>query len=161
MKNLNIFRLLPAIVLIASCSSVRFSGSPGGNQTSGLKYYSPKPYVQVERDAVSGSVMKSTLFFLPDMENPQYMYIKPGIGSSKADVKLENGILTNFGTATDTDIPGIISSMAALVGKGGEAVSDLSQLKTPVPGDATATVTEIYELVMADGITTARRIELK
>jgi hypothetical protein len=149
-----------SVLLITSCSPVKFYSDEGLTKSTGLKYYTVKPYLQVERDPQNNSIVKATIIYLPDLAHPQYLEIKAGPGSRKVDLKLENGAINTFGMTSDTQIPETIEALAALVSKTSDAVKDLS-LKGIPPTASQSTITEFYEIIMTDGSTTVRKIEIK
>lgn len=149
------------IIAITGCAPVKFYSNSGLTQKSGIKYYTEKPYLLIERDPVSNNVLKATILYLPDLENPQYMAIKNGPGSSKVDLKLENGSISTFGFTSDIKLAETIDAIAGLVSKGSAVISDLSTLKGQLPSATSTTVTELYEIFMKNGVTTVKRIEIE
>ncbi len=149
-----------SVFLITSCSPVKFYSDEGLTKSTGLKYFTVKPYLQVERDPQNNSIVKATVIYLPDLAHPQYMEIKGGLGSRKVDLKLVDGAINTFGMTSDTQIPESIEALSALVSKTSDAVKDLS-LKGIPPSASQTTITEFYEIIMADGSTTFRKIEIK
>ena len=162
MKNA-FLKLISGVFILAftGCSSVQFYSNSELTQKSGLKYYTVKPYLQVERETVNNSIVKATILYLPDLENPQYIVMKDGIGSKKLDVKLTDGSINTFGLDSDPKIAESIAAITALVSKTATAITDLSTLKG-IPGAAApATITELYDIVMTNGITSVKRIDVK
>jgi hypothetical protein len=149
------------ILAFTGCTSVQFYSNPELTKKSGLKYYTVKPCLQVERETINNTIVKATILYLPDLENPQYIAMKDGLGSKKLDLKLADGVITTFGMETDPKIAESVAALTTLVSKTATAVSDLSTLKG-IPGAATqATVTELYDIIITDGITSVKRIEVK
>ena len=162
MKNA-LSKLILGILILAftGCTSVQFYSNPELTKKSGLKYYAVKPYLQVERETVNNSIVKATILYLPDLENPQYIVMKDGIGSKKLDVKLTDGAISTFGLDTDPKITESISALTSLVSKTATAITDLSTLKG-IPGAAAqATITELYDIIMTNGVTSVKKIEVK
>jgi hypothetical protein len=162
MKNA-FLKLFSSVFILAftGCTSVKFYSDAALTKKSGLKYYTVKPYLQVERETVNNSIVKATILYLPDLENPQYIAMKDGLGSKKLDLKLSDGAITTFGMETDPKIAESIAALAALVSKTTTAITDLSTLKG-IPGAAApATVTELYNIIMTDGVTSVKKIEVK
>jgi len=162
MKNA-LLKLISGVFILAftGCTSVQFYANPELSKKSGLKYYTAKPYLQVEREAVNNSIVKATILYLPDLENPQYISVKDGLGSKQLDVKLSDGIITTFGMEADTKIAESIAALSTLVSKTATAITDLSTLKG-IPGAAApATITELYDIIMTNGVTSVKKIEVK
>ena len=157
------FRLLAGIIILAvsGCSSVQFYSDYQLTKKSGLKYYTSKPFLLIERDASNLSIVKATIVYLPDLENPQYIAMKNGMGSKKLDVKLSEGSITTLGLDSDSKIEESIAALASLVSKTATAVTDLSTLKG-IPGAAApTTITELYDIIMSNGITYVKKVEVK
>jgi len=149
------------ILALTGCTSVKFYSDAGLIKKSGLKYYTVKPYLQVERETVNNSIVKATILYLPDLENPQYIALKDGLGSKKLDLKLTDGTINTFGMETDPKIAESITALTSLVSKTATAITDLSTLKG-IPGAAApATITELYDIIMTNGLTSVKKIEVK
>ena len=147
--------------MLTGCAPVKFYSNPGLTEKSGLKYYTVKPYLQVEKDPLNNSVVKVTVIYLPDLFNPQYMVIKDGLGSRKVDLKLTDGSINTFGVTTDPKIAETIEAMTAMISKSASAITDLAALKSIPPTAAASTVTELYEVVMGPDGTSMKKVEFK
>lgn len=126
-------RAFPLIILVIStcflsgCASVKvYSGSDLTKQT-GLKFYAVKPYLLVELKATKDNTIKTSVIYLPDIANPQYIVFKPGIGSNELKLAFTNGSLNSYGLITESQIPEIINALAGLVSKSSGVVGQLSQ----------------------------------
>ena len=161
MKN-TLIKLVAGISILSfiGCTPVKFYSNSGLTQESGLKYYAVKPYLMVERDPVSTNVLKATVLYLPDLENPHYMVIKNGIGSKKVDLKLTDGSLNTFGVDSDMKIAESLNALSGLISKGTTAIADLSLFKGIPPTAASSSITELYEILMKNGITSVKKIEI-
>jgi hypothetical protein len=98
---------------------------------------------------------------MPDLENPQYLVVKDGMGSRKVDLKLTEGSINTISLATDPKIAESIEAIASLAAKSTQAITDLAALKGVYPPAASSSVTEFYEVIMSNGITTVRKVEIK
>ncbi len=160
MKNsLNIL-LAGAFVALTGCAPVKFYSDPGLTQKTGLKYYTVKPYLLVERDPLTSNILKADVIYIPDLENPMYMVVKDGPGSRTLDLTLENGSISTIGIASDAKISETIEALGSLVSNTNGLLTDLSALKGP-PQDAAAVLTELYEIIISGGITSVRKIEIR
>lgn len=158
-----LFCLTISIILlfICACSPVKIFSDAGLTEKTGIKYYTAKPYLLIERENESSRVVKATVIYLPDLSSPQYMSLKDGPGSRKMDLKLTDGTINTFGMTSDTKIAETTEALAALISKSAGAISDLSTLKN-YPGAATvSTNTELYEIVMTPSGTTLNKIDFK
>lgn len=149
------------VLVLTGCAPVKFYSNSGLTEKSGLKYYSSKPYLQVEKDLANNNIVKATVVYLPDLANPQYMVIKDGLGSRKVDLKLTDGTINTFGVATDPKIAETIDALAALISKSTTAITDLVLLKGIPPVAASAIIIELYEVCMGPEGTTFKKIEFK
>jgi hypothetical protein len=162
MKNSFLKLVSAALILaLAGCTSVKFYSNAELTKKSGLKYYTVKPFLQVERDIVNNSIVKATILYLPDLENPQFIAVKDGLGSKKLDLKLSDGTISTFGMETDPKIAESVSALSSLVSKTATAILGLSTLNVVPPTAAPSTITELYDITMANGLTSVKRIEIK
>ncbi len=158
MKKL-ILAFTGAFFILAGCTTVKFF--PDGSQTGspGIRYYTVKPFIKVEREVVNNSIVKVEVFYLPDLENPQCIVIKNGIGSAKVDLKLTEGAISTLGISSDPQIAESVNALSSLISKTASAVGDLSSFKS-MPSSQ-STVTEIYEVTMSNGITSLKKVDIK
>ncbi len=154
----HIFSMLLVSILLSGCAPVKFYSDPALSKSTGFKYYTSKPYVQVEKEITSGNIVKAGIIYLPDLENPQYLEMRNGPGSKKAEIKLSEGIITLFSVESDPAIAESIEAVAGLLSKGSAALEDLSKLKGAWPATSNTTVSELYEVIMRDGATTLKKI---
>lgn len=107
--------LIALLLTTTSCGRVAVFSDPKleGPET-GIKFYSPKPYVLVKRTGAKAQPIEISVVYLPDLENPLYAKAQPGIGSAKLDLKFENGVLTSLGQETDPKITDLISTLGGL-----------------------------------------------
>jgi len=149
------------LLSFTGCSPVQFYSDAEMTKKSGLKYYTVKPYLQVERDIASNNIVKATILYLPDLENPQYIAFKDGLGTKDFDIKLTDGYVSTMGIKTDPQIAETITSLGNIISKTADAVTDLSTLKAVQPTAASSKVIELYDIIMTNGITSVKRIEVK
>ena len=158
MKN-RILELIICLSLITlmGCSPVKIYSNPELTKKSGIKVYTVKPFLKLERDN-EGSIVKADVIYLPDLANPQYMAIKNGPGSRKVDLKLTDGCISTFGFSSDTKIDDYINALSALLSKGTYAVTNLDALKVPQGTKAVPNRVELYEVVMRRDSTFLREV---
>ncbi|HEX2976679.1 MAG TPA: hypothetical protein VHO68_12150 [Bacteroidales bacterium] len=148
------------LLLLSGCSPVQIYSDPALTKSTGFKYYTAKPYVQVEKDSQSGAIVKATVLYLPDLSNPQYVKVNGGLGSRKLDIELSDGTIKKFGLTSDTNIPESITALGNTISKTADAIKDLSTLKG-LPQAGATTVTELYEVIMDAEGTILKKIEFK
>ncbi len=85
MKSVTLSAIIVLTFLaLTGCAPVKFYSNSGLTETTGLKYYTVKPYLLVERNPVNSSIVKATVLYLPDLEKPQFMVIRNGLGSRES-----------------------------------------------------------------------------
>ena len=158
-----VFLLFIPIIFI-ECATVSFYKEKDLKKETGLKFYYPKPYLLVEKNpqpTKSSKIelkIKSTIIYLPDLENATYAKIKPGIGKSDLQIRLENGILTSYGFISDTKTPETIKAVADLVSAASKIVSATKpQYKE---GNIVKPQWALYEIVMSEGKTKLIKVEI-
>lgn len=170
MKNAFLTAVITAAVLaiiglmalaITGCATVNFYSNPGLTEKTGLKFYTVKPYLQVEREPQSNAVLKVTVIYLPDLAHPQYLAVKEGLGSKKLDLKLNEGSISTLGISTETKLPESIEALAAMIDKSAGAVKDISTLKGLPGAENPKSITEFYEIIIKEDATTVKKIEIK
>jgi hypothetical protein len=149
-----------SLFVLSGCSPVKIYSNPELTKKSGIKFYTVKPFLQIERDYETGEIVKTNVLYLPDLANPQYMAIKNGPGSRKVDLKLTDGCISTFGFTSDTKIDDYIDALSALLSKGTYAVTNLDALKTPQGTKAMPNMVEWYEIVMKRDTTFLREVIL-
>lgn len=162
MKNA-LIKIVSGIFILAfpACSPVKIYSNAELTKQAGFKYYTVKPYLQVERDQATNNIVKATILYLPDLENPQYVAIKDGLGSGKLDLKITDGTITTLALDTEPLIAETLTAIGNVVSKTTSAVIDLSTLKGVPPTAASSTIIELYDIVMTNGITSVKKIEVK
>lgn len=137
--------------LISSCAAVKFYNDESLEQETGLRVYSPKPYLLVEYQGTNTVDLKASIVYLPDLSSPQYIRVKPGLGSAALKLELSNGMLTSYGLTTDTEIPETLGKITDLLTKSAAAIAGFTKEKfTAEPGQPAF---ELYEIVISGGQT--------
>jgi hypothetical protein len=149
------------IITFSACAPVKFYSNADLTKKSALKYYTVKPFIEIERDLATNNVVKSTVIYLPDLENPQFMDVRDGLGSRKVELKLSEGSINTLTIASDPKIAESIEAVGTLAAKVASAAQDLTTLKGLPPKVAATTITELYEVIMTNGVTSLRKVEIK
>lgn len=148
------------ILVLTSCSPVKFYSDSGLSKKSGLKYYTAKPYLLVERNSENGRISKATVIYLPDLSNPQFMVINGGPGSGRVEVKLKDGSINSFGMSADSKVARTTEALAELVSEGTDAIADLKTFKNPPVASSSAICIELYEVIIGPNGTIVKKIEI-
>jgi hypothetical protein len=156
-RSLNLVIITLTLTLLYGCASVRIYSKSDLKNKTGLKFYSVKPYLLVELKSEKDMTVKTTVIYLPDLANPQYLNVKPGAGSNELKLAFSNGILNSYGLTSESNVAETINSLAALIGKSTDAVR---QLEAPRAGiEAIGEVNfELYEIIITAEGTRLRRV---
>lgn len=123
----NLLTILTLTVILSGCATVKFYSDKELTKESGIEFYSPKPYLIVEKNPAKDVSMKMSIVYLPDFNNPKYAKLKPGFGSSDLKLSLENGIITSYGITSDSKIPETITAIGGLVSGIGTSYKSLAE----------------------------------
>jgi hypothetical protein len=147
-------------VLFTGCAPVQIYSNKGLTEKTGLKFYSLKPFLHVERDPETKMIVKATVIYLPDLANPQYMVIHDGLNSRKVNLKFTNGSLDTFGYTSTGKVGESVDALAALITKSTDALTELSGLKSIQSAKASQGNVELYEIIFGDDKTTLREVTI-
>jgi hypothetical protein len=146
------------IFVISGCAPVQFYSNKALTEKSGLKYYTVKPFLHIEREPETNRIVKATVLYLPDLANPQYMIIRDGLNSRKINLKFTNGIIDTFGYTSTGKVGESVDALAAMISKSTDALTDLNTLKSIQPVKAASNTVELYEIVFGTDKTTLREV---
>jgi len=159
MKNTLLAVLFNATLFVfAGCAPVQFYSNNGLTQKTGLKYYTTKPFLHVERDPETNRVVKATIIYLPDLANPQYMVIRDGVNSRKINLKFKDGCITDFGYSTTGKVSESVDALATLISKGTDALTEINTLKGMQALKAASNSAELYEIIFGPEKTSLRQV---
>ena len=128
MKRLPHFAILVvSLILLAGCATVKVYSDAGLKNETGLRFYTLKPYLLVEYMAEKDNTVKTSVIYLPDLSDPQFMFLKPGIGSSELKMSLKNSALESYGVVTDSKLPESMEAFAAMLSKTAYATQTLTR----------------------------------
>ena len=147
-------------ILLTRCAPVSFYSDSALTEKAGLKYYTKKPYLLVERNPESNQINNAMVIYLPDLANPQYMVINGGLGSRKVELELSEASLKTFGSTSDTEIDETATALAGLISKGAGTITDLATLRNPPGVIAPVVIVELYEILISVTGTTVRKVEI-
>ena len=161
MKNTMLAVLVSMFLLVfTGCAPVQFYSNKGLTEKTGLKYYTVKPYLHVERDAETNRIVKATVIYLPDLANPQYIRIREGVNSKKVNLKFSNGSIDTFGYSSTGKVGESVDALAAMITKGTDALTELNTLKSLQAVKASSNTVELYEINFGGDRTTLREVTI-
>ena len=146
------------ILAFAGCAPVQIYSNNSLTSKTGLKYYTVKPFLQVEKEAGTDRIVKATIVYLPDLANPQYMVMRDGLNSRKVSLKFSDGAINTFGYTSTSKVPESVEALAALLTKSTDAITDLKSANGLQPAKAPSNTVELYEIVFGAEKTTLRKV---
>lgn len=126
---------LSLILLFSSCAGIKFYDDKDSKNEIGLKYYQQKPFLLVEYNPSKDVKVKSTIIYLPDLQNPDYVKQKRGFGSSDLKMELENGMLKSFGSTYDSKVPETVTGVGSLATGIGGIATGIGGIMTAIDSD--------------------------
>ena len=144
--------------MLTGCASVSFYSKPDLTGKTGLRFYTVKPYLLVEFHAEKDNTVKTSVVYLPDLVNPQYIILKPGIGSNELKLAFTNSSLNSYGLISDTHIPETINSLAGLLSKSSDAVTQLVKSERTEIQPVSSENFKLYEIVFGIAGTTLKEV---
>ena len=137
-----------AFLLTSGCATVKVYSDAGLKNETGLRYYTLKPYLLVEYQAEKDNTVKTSVVYLPDLSDPQFMVLKSGIGSSELKMSFNNSALDSYGVVTDSQLPESMEAFAAILSKSAYATQAFT---SPEPSGTmnteTATPFRLFEII--------------
>ncbi len=112
MKNFRLIAILIFVFATTSCARMQFfTNSELKGDETGIRFYTPKPYLLVARTGNADKPVEVQSVYIPDLSKPTYAKATPGYGSADVSIALSNGMLTNFGSKTDSNIPALLTAL--------------------------------------------------
>lgn len=146
------------IFVFTGCAPVQIYSNKGLTEKSGLKYYTVKPYLHVERDSETNRIVKATVIYLPDLANPQYLVMRDGVNSRKINLKFKDGSITDFGYSSIGKVGESVDALAAMITKSADALTEVNALKGLQPSKASSNTVELYEIIIGSEKTTLKEV---
>jgi hypothetical protein len=148
------------VFVLSGCAPVQIYSNKGLTERTGLKYYTVKPFLHVERDSETSRIVKSSVIYLPDLANPQYLVIRDGVNSRKLNLKFKEGAITDFGYSSTGKVGESVDALAAMITKSTDALTELTTLKTLQSAKASSNTVELYEIIIGPERTTLREVTI-
>lgn len=101
--------LFTYLVKLASVSNLDSNG-----ENVGLEHFVGKHYLVIE--PLSEGRRQVSVLTLPDLSQPRKIMHQPGWGSLQFSFKLQNGVLTEFGSTQDLKGPETLAAVGATMG---------------------------------------------
>jgi hypothetical protein len=153
-KNLLISSVLSVCFLILTgCASVKFYSDPGLKNETGLRYYTLKPYLLVEYRAEKDNDVKTSVIYLPDLADPQYMGFKTGIGKNDIKLAFTNSALASYGAVSESMFSETLESVASMLSKSAYTAQAFTG-PLPAEPDISGRYFRLFEIIPGAGGTT-------
>ena len=167
MKKLTILAVLTVSgILLTGCATVKIYSDADLKNETGLRFYTLKPYLLVEYLAEKDKTIKTSVIYLPDLSDPQFMVLKPGVGSSELKMAFKNSALESYGVATDSQLPESMEAFAAMLSKSAyaaQAFEGAPPHTTRVEGESLpdpGTSFRLFEIITGPSGSTLREVIL-
>lgn len=144
--------------LFTACAPVQIYSNKGLTEKTGLKFYTVKPFLHVERDPVTNKIVKSGIIYLPDLANPQYLVMREGVNSRKINLKFKDGVITDYGFSSTGKVGESVDALAAMITKSTDALTEINALKTLQSTKASENTVELYEIIIGPEKTILREV---
>jgi hypothetical protein len=160
MKRLLVYLVMTlSMILITGCATVKVYSDAGLKNETGLRCYTLKPYLLVEYMAEKDNTVKTSVIWLPDLSAPQYMFLKPGIGSSELKMSFKNGALESYGVVTDSKLPEAMSAFADILSKSAYAAQTFTGTEPRgTMNEERGTCFRLFEILFSAAGTTLREV---
>ena len=151
--------MVVSLILLAGCATVKVYSDAELKKETGLRFYTLKPYLLVEYLAEKDNTVKTSVVYLPDLSAPQYMQLKPGIGSSELKMSFKNSALESYGVVTDSKLPESMEAFAAMLSKTAYAAQTFTRPETQGTIDqGQGTTFRLYEIIPTSDGTVLKEI---
>jgi len=162
MKKLHVLAVLAvASILFTGCATVKIYSDAGLTTETGLRYYTLRPYLLVEYMAEKDNTVKTSVVFLPDLSSPQFIKLKPGIGSSELKMTFSNSTLESYGVAPDSQLPPSMAAFADILSKSAYAAQTFSGARPDkAPDQQNSIPFRLFEIVFTASVTTLKEVGL-
>jgi len=145
-KSISLLLLFLGFLVFTGCASVKFYSDADLKNETGLRYYTLKPYLLVEFKATEDNTIRTTVIYLPDLANPQYVKTTPGLGSNELKIDFENSAIASCGLISESQIPETMEAFAAMLSKSAYAAQTFTG-EGKLQVDESETYFRLYEII--------------
>ena len=150
------FALFVCFIALTGCTTVKFYSDPDLKNKTGLRYYTVKPYLLIEYKAEKDKV-RSTIVYLPDLANPQFVVAKTGIGKNELKLAFTNSALASYGAISESMVSETLESVASMLSKSAYAAKEFIPKDVSDATDS-GTYFRLYEIIPGTDGTTLKEI---
>jgi len=145
-KSISLLLLFVGLVAFTGCASVKFYSDSNLTNETGLRYYTLKPYLLVEFKAEKDNTVKTSVIYLPDLANPQYVRTTTGLGSNELAITFADGAIASYGLVSESQIPETLEAFAAMLSKSAYAAQTFTG-EGKLQVDESETYFRLYEIL--------------
>ena len=145
-KSISLLLLFVGLLAFAGCASVKFYSDSNLTNETGLRYYTLKPYLLVEFKAEKDNTVKTSVIYLPDLANPQYVRTTSGLGSNELEITFADGAIASYGLVSESQIPETLEAFAAMLSKSAYAAQTFTA-GDRLQVDESETYFRLYEIL--------------
>jgi hypothetical protein len=146
-----------SFIILTGCATVKIYSDPDLKNETGLRYYTLKPYLLVEYRAEKDNTVRTSVMYLPDLANPQYLEFKTGIGSNDIKLTFTNSALTSYGVISESMFSETLEAVAAMLSKSAYAAQAFTGAEV-ADTDESGTYFRLYEIFPGPDGTTLKEI---
>jgi len=158
-RPMSLLILFVSFLAFTGCASVKFYSDSNLTNETGLRYYTLKPYLLVEFKAEKDNTVKTTVIYLPDLANPQYVRTTPGLGSNELKIDFINGAISSYGLVSESQIPETLEAFAAMLSKSAYAAQTFTVEGMPKT-DFSEIYFRLYEIIHGPDGTKIKEVTL-
>lgn len=137
---------LVTLLALSGCATVKFYSDPDLKKETGLRYYTLRPYLLVEYKAEKDNTVKTTVVYLPDLSDPQFLKARTGIGKNDIKMTFANSALTSYGAVSQSQVPELMEAFANMLSKSAYAAQAFTGPVQPAADDS-GTYFRLYEII--------------
>ena len=148
---------LVSLIALTSCANIKFYSDPDLKKETGLRFYTLRPYLLVEYKAEKDNTVKTSVVYLPDLSDPQYLKARTGIGRNDIKMTFANSALASYGAVSQSQIPELMEAFANILSKSAYAAQAFTGPPQPSPDDS-GTYFRLYEIIQGSDGTSLQEV---
>ena len=102
--------------------------------------------------------MQVSIVYLPDTNSASYIRQQRGWGSNDVGIGIQNGMLVQLGSKSDSHAPETLGAIADLLGAAAGAYADVRPRGVQEPAGSAEAIFELYEIRQEHGRTVLLRV---
>jgi hypothetical protein len=144
-SSLQLVVVLACAQAAGACAGVRVYSDPELTHETGVKVFTPKPYLLVARTGAKNNPVQLSIVYLPDPGDVLYIRQQRGWGSNDLGLGIQNGMLVQLGSKGDARAADNTKAIADLLGTAA-AVYTGDRPRGQAPDETDGPAFELYEI---------------